>query len=220
MFEVKKGMPLYEQIFEKIRESIITGEYKPGDRLVDYWVAEELGVSRSPVREAFRKLEQEGLLVNRDGNTSVYFPNAQDVLELFQVRVGLDGVAASLAAQLMTDEQLEDLRISLVQVEQALSEKRIADVVKLNTFFHAQIIQSSKNQYLQNMVDKIGTLTLLYRNTFFNKFYYGNDDFLQEHQEIYQALKSRDSALAQEKMQVHIQNDMDFLKSKLIDEGL
>lgn len=217
MLTVKRGIPLYEQIYENLKESIVAGEFVPGERIVDAWIAEKLSVSRSPVREAFRKLEQDGLLVNRDGITFVYEPNVGDVIELFQVRAGLESIAVFMATQLMTDDQIKDLGNSLSLVEKALNEKRLSDVVKLNTYFHECIISSSQNLRLQEMMGKINTLTLLYRNTFFKK-YYGNDDFLSEHHEVWKAINSRNPDLASKKMRDHILNDLVFLKDRLSEQ--
>lgn len=214
MFNVRKGYPLYEQIYESIKESIVSGELKPGERMIDSWVAEKLSVSRSPVREAFRKLEQDGLLVNKDGTTLVYEPNVSEVIELFQVRAGLEGIAVFLATKSMSVAEIEELGKSIKKVEIALKEKSFADVVKLNTYFHESIIGKSKNEKLSIIMQKINTLTLLYRNNFFAK-YYGNDEFRNEHLEIWQAMKVRNPELASEKMRKHILNDLDRLIERL-----
>ena len=123
MIQVKKSNPLYEQIYENIKESIINGDFKSGERIVDGWIAEKLGVSRSPVREAFRKLEQDGLLVNQDGTTLVYKPNVDDLIDLFEVRAGLEGMAIFLATKKITNEELQELEESLVLVKKAIDEK-------------------------------------------------------------------------------------------------
>ncbi|QCJ42511.1 GntR family transcriptional regulator [Bacillus sp. S3] len=211
---VKKSNPLYEQIYDNIKESIINGEFKSGERIVDGWIAEKLGVSRSPVREAFRKLEQDGLIVNQDGTTFVYKPNVEDVIELFEVRAGLEGMAVFLATQSMTDEQIDELGESIVQVKNAIKEKKMAEVVKLNTFFHECIVKSSGNKRLLEMMGKINNLILLYRNNFFAKFF-GSDVFIHEHHEVVEAMKTRNPVVASEKMREHILNDLDQLKERL-----
>jgi len=211
---VKKSNPLYEQIYDNIKESIIKGEFESGERIVDGWIAEKLGVSRSPVREAIRKLEQDGLIVNQDGTTIVYKPNVDDVIELFQARAGLEGMAVFLATKSMTDEQIDELSESIVQVEKAIKEKNITEVVKLNTFFHECIVKGSGNKRLLEMMSKINNLILLYRNNFFAKFY-GTEVFVNEHYQVVEAMKTRNAELASEKMRTHILNDLDQLKEKL-----
>ncbi|MDM5331690.1 GntR family transcriptional regulator [Neobacillus sp. CF12] len=214
MIQVKKSNPLYEQIYENIKESIIKGDFKSGERIVDGWIAEKLGVSRSPVREAFRKLEQDGLLVNQDGTTLVYKPNVEDLIDLFEVRAGLEGMAIFLATKKITDEELQELEESLVRVKKAIEERNTAEVIKLNTFFHGSIVKISGNSRLQEMMGKINNLILLYRNNFFAK-YYGDDVFIEEHYDLFNALKSGNAEAASEKMRLHILNDLEQLKEKL-----
>ncbi len=214
MIQVKKSNPLYEQIYENIKESIINGDFKSGERIVDAWIAEQLGVSRSPVREAFRKLEQDGLLVNKDGTTIVYKPNVQDLVDLFEVRAGLEGMAIFLAAKKITDEQIEELSQSLLLVEKSISEKNTAEMIRLNTYFHESIVKISGNSRLLESMAKINNLILLYRNNFFAK-YYGDAVFINEHYELFEALKSRKAEVASEKMRQHILNDLEQLKEKL-----
>lgn len=214
MFNVQKVNPLYEQIYKNIKESIISGEFKPGERMIDAWIAEKLSVSRSPVREAFRKLEQDGLLVNQDGAIFVYKPNVDDVIELFEVRAGLESMAVFLATKLMSDEQIEELGQYFSLIDKAMKEKNLSEVVNLNTYFHEFVVTASRNMKLLEMMSKINHLTLLYRNNFFTK-YYEKEDFYNEHYEIWKALKSRNAELASRKMKQHILNDLDQLKAKL-----
>jgi DNA-binding GntR family transcriptional regulator len=214
MLKVKKSNPLYEQIYENIKQSIVSGELKPGERIVDAWFAEKLKVSRSPVREAFRKLEQDGLIINHEGTTAVYQPNLQDMVELFQVRAGLEGMAVLLATQAMSDEQINDLGETLMVVKEALKDKRVPDIVKMNTHFHESIISYSQNAYLSKVMEKINTKSLLYRKSFFTNFA-DNDVFLNEHIEIWQAMKERNGVLASDRMRSHILNDLDYLIKEL-----
>ncbi|MEH7253798.1 GntR family transcriptional regulator [Neobacillus niacini] len=217
MIQVKKSNPLYEQIYENIKESIIKGDFKSGERIVDGWIAEQLGVSRSPVREAFRKLEQDGLIVNQDGTTLVYKPNVDDLIDLFEVRAGLEGMAIFLATKKITNEELQELEKSLILVKKAIEEKNTTEVIRLNTFFHGSIIKISGNRRLQEMMGKINNLILLYRNNYFAN-YYGDAVFIDEHYEVYEALKSRNADEASEKMRQHILNDLEQLKEKLSDQ--
>jgi DNA-binding GntR family transcriptional regulator len=106
---------------------------------------------------------------------------------------------------------LQQLNTSLSDVQIAFKEKKIGDVVKLNTYFHEFIISICENHRLKRMMKNINSLTLLYRNAYFNK-YFGNDDFLKEHHEILKAMASRSPELASQKMETHILNDMNYLK--------
>ncbi|RFU71475.1 GntR family transcriptional regulator [Peribacillus saganii] len=209
--QVKREIPLYEQIYIKLRDSILHEEIKPGERLVDSRIAGQLKVSRGPVREAFRKLEQEGLITNSEGIIEVYVPSLQDVLELYQVRVGLEAVSVYWATHYMTKEQLDELYKSLLETEKAVKLKNLPEVIKLNTYFHESIVSYSKNKRLQLLMSNIRSLVFLYRNTIFNQ--YNRDHyFLSEHRGILDAIKEREPSLAAKRMELHIYNDMNHFK--------
>ena len=212
--KVQKVNPLYEQIYDNLKKAIISGELQPGERMVDAWFAEKLSVSRSPVREAFRKLEQDGLLINKDGNMLIYKPNVDDVADLFEVRAGLEGMAIYLTTTIITDQEIEELEKCIYRVRKAFVEKDLQEVVNQNTFFHEFIVNASKNKRLIDMMGNINNLTLLYRNNFFN-YYYVDDSFIEEHIEIYEIIKSRNPDLASKKMRDHILHDLEQLKEKL-----
>lgn len=214
MLKVQRQIPLYKQVYKHLKNAIITGELQPNERLVDSTIAKKLNVSRSPVREAFRQLENEGLIINRDGISTVYSPNLHDIIEVFQVRIGLESVAVSLATQLITEEGLDELSKSLDLTEQALRDNELKKVVELNTFFHEKIIEASGNRRLKKTIDGINTLTLLYRSKYFNPDYEG-DNFLQEHRNILNAMIARNPEEAANSMKIHIENDMENLINKL-----
>src|SRR5690606_12292208 len=109
--------PLRELVFEVLREAIITGKLRPGERLMEVQLAEELGVSRTPVREAIRKLELEGLvlMIPRRG-AYVAEISMKDIADVFEIRAALEGLAAQLAAERCTPEEIENLERSLVQI--------------------------------------------------------------------------------------------------------
>ena len=112
--------PLRELVFDALREAILSGTLKPGDRLMEVQLAEEMGVSRTPVREAIRKLELEGLvvMVPRKG-AYVSGLSLKDAADLFEIRQSLEGLAASLAAERITDEEIKMLEDSFKQLVEA-----------------------------------------------------------------------------------------------------
>jgi DNA-binding GntR family transcriptional regulator len=103
--------PLRDVVFDYMKDAIITGKLKPGERLMEVQLAEKLGVSRTPVREAIRKLELEGLvvMVPRKG-AYVADLDAKDLLNVLEVRSSLEGLAASLAAERITEEEIDKLK--------------------------------------------------------------------------------------------------------------
>ena len=102
--------PLRDVVFENLRGAIVEGRLKPGERLMEVQLAEQLGVSRTPVREAIRKLELEGLVVMLP-RKGAYVANMslKDLIDVLEIRASLEGLAASLAAERITDEDIKKL---------------------------------------------------------------------------------------------------------------
>ncbi|SHS42548.1 transcriptional regulator [Mycobacteroides abscessus subsp. abscessus] len=211
MQELKRADPLYEQIYRYLEEGILKGQVTIGERLIDTKVAKDFGVSRSPVREAFRRLEKDGLLINNEGIITVFTPSLKDVIELYQVRIGLEASAAYWATKYITKHELVELHQILEQTQLAIEQKNMEDVILLNTRFHDSIVTYSHNSRLKTMMHNIQTLIRLCRNTII-KQYNRSDSFLLEHYEIYNAMKKKDSELATEKMKQHIHRDMKYFE--------
>lgn len=219
MVELKREAPLYEQIFQRLSRSILEGEVEPGVRLVDSNIAKQFSVSRAPVREAFRKLEQAGLVINNRGVISVLTPSLEDAMELYQVRIGLESVAAYTAAELVTDEEMKDIEATLQETEEALRNNDYSKVVSLNTIFHEQILDMSKNERLIMIWDNIRSLNAYCRNTII-KQYNRRDSFLKEHYEVFEAIKSKNPDKAEKAIKQHIRNDMHFFKEKYMEKNM
>ncbi|WP_026691838.1 GntR family transcriptional regulator [Peribacillus kribbensis] len=215
MHPVKRVDPLYQQIYKRLEAEILEGKIMPGERLIDTKIASDLGVSRSPVREAFRKLERDGLLVNDEGNISVFTPTLQDAKELYQVRIGLEAIAAYWAAKNMKEDELECLSQVLIWTEQAIEQKNTQKIIALNTKFHESIITYSRNNQLKKMMDNIRSLIQICRNTII-KQYNRSDSFLAEHYSIFRALSIHEPELAAKKMEQHIQRDMKHFEDSYI----
>jgi DNA-binding GntR family transcriptional regulator len=217
MDQVLRVDPLYEQIYQRLEQDIIAGDILPGERLIDTKIASDLGVSRSPVREAFRKLERDGLLINKDGIVTVFTPSLQDALELYQVRIGLESVAVYWATQIITKEQLELLEHDLILTKQAVEHKNIEDIITLNTKFHESLISFSENQRLKSMMNNIRILIRICRNTTI-KQYNRSDSFLDEHYSIFQAICMKEPELAAKRMEQHLYNEMLYFKDAYLKE--
>ena len=125
--------PLRELVCECIRQAIIDGTFSPGERLMEIQMADEMGVSRTPVREAIRKLELEGfvVMIPRRG-TYVADISIRDINEIYEIRACLDELAAGLAAERITDEELETLNRLLVEFGQHISTGDMEKIVEVN----------------------------------------------------------------------------------------
>jgi len=198
--------PLRELVFESLREAIISGQLPPGERLMEIQLAEELGVSRTPVREAIRKLELEELVVMipRKG-AYVSGLSMKDVSDVFGIRGALEGLAAELAAERITETELEDLERHLVQIAKGIENGDITNVVDIDTNFHAMLYKASRNRRLGQIINNLREQIQRFRQT--SLAYPGRmRAALEEHKKIVEAISARDPETARRLAQEHIEN--------------
>jgi len=184
-----------------ILEAIDIGIYKPGDRLVESELAERFGVSRTPIREALQRLETQSLL-SRDGRSLIVSSLDHNQLsELYIVRAELEGLAARLAAQHATPEELEVLQ-QMIHADQAL----LDDPMKLsqsNRKFHKQVHLASHNRFLVQQLDMVHRSMALLANTSLAVEGRGADA-LQEHQDLVDAMRAGDGEAASTAIKNHL----------------
>jgi len=198
--------PLRELVLEAIREAIISGTLKPRERLMEIQLAEELGVSRTPIREALRELELEGfiVMVPRKG-AFVADMTFKDIADIFEIRVALEGLAAGLAAERITDEEMEDLERHLVEKADAIARSDMERLVEVDTLFHESIYKASRNERLKGIINNLREQIQRFRAT--SLAYPGRMKLsLEEHRAIVEAIHSRDVSLARQLAQEHIEN--------------
>jgi DNA-binding GntR family transcriptional regulator len=198
--------PLRELVFESLREAIITGKLSPGERLMEIQMAEEMGVSRTPVREAIRKLELEGLVVMlpRKG-AYVAGLSLKDIADVFEIRGALEGLAAELAAERITVEELEDLERYLVKISEETETGDLTKVVETDTDFHSLIYSASRNQRLSQIINNLREQIQRFRKTSLS--YPGRMKIaVEEHRKIVEAISARDGELARKLAHEHIEN--------------
>ncbi|MEH7275918.1 GntR family transcriptional regulator [Neobacillus vireti] len=201
---------LQNQVYEYLHEKIVNGIIPPGQRIVEEKVSQETGVSRSPIREAIRRLNSDGLVsVSPRGGVRVYRPTFSDFKYLYECRLGLEPTAAYYAAIRMNDEQRNHLK-NLVEEMNLVIEKRDLEKLKnLSTQFHFFIVESSENPYLMKMMKQLNSLMSFYRNEVLN-IPMRVEDGAKEHQAVWQAIQIRDGKAAEELMRTHIQHDYQF----------
>ncbi|MCG9969022.1 GntR family transcriptional regulator [Pelotomaculum terephthalicicum JT] len=198
--------PLRELVFESLREAILLGRLKPGERLMEVQLAEEMGVSRTPVREAIRKLELDGfvVMVPRKG-AYVAAITLKDIADVFEVRAALEGMAAGLAAERITEEELDQLERSLVQIRESQSGDNLNAVVEGDTAFHDIIYRASRNQQLEQIITHLREQIQRFRMTSLSQP--GRTKFaLDEHKKIVEAISDRDVEQARLLAREHIEN--------------
>lgn len=195
---------LADDIRHWLRDSIVNLDIKPGEQLNELLLAEKLGVSRSPLREAFRLLEAEGFVVRQSGKGAyVREVTANDVLELFPVRAALEGLAAELAATRLTDKELRVLGKITEKMAQAAEQRDVKSYQRLNYEFHKTIVRGAHNHRLEEIINNLGrqAMWFFFATLLFKK---SMDYVMDSHREIYLALEARDAKLAARRISEHI----------------
>ncbi|WP_158555800.1 GntR family transcriptional regulator [Peribacillus glennii] len=215
MREIKKTEPLHSQVYHIVKEMIMEGKYQPGERLVETKVAENLGVSRGTVREAFRMLTKDDLLAQKENSLFVYDPEAQDILDIYECRKSLESLSAKLAAQNIAAEQLDQLEQIITESKKALALPDTQELTSLNQKFHDTIAFASRNKQLIQLFEVINAKVLYIRNCILKERSESFAVLVNDHEEIFHALKERDPAKAQEKMEAHIQRSLKVANAAL-----
>ena len=203
--------PLREVIFDSLRQAIIMGELKPGERLMEIQFAEKMGVSRTPVREAIRKLELEGLVVMipRKG-AHVAELSVKDIIDVLEIRSSLDGLATRLAAQRITKDELKELKNIVDQFAQYMEKNNVQGLIKKDVEFHDLIYKASRNDKLMqiatNLKDQVHRFRVVYL-----KDYSSPKELVKEHQDIYKAIERNDGDIAETLATIHIRNQQDTM---------
>ena len=192
----------------------MTGSIKPGTRIMEVDIAEEMGVSRTPIREAIRKLEKEGF-VSIEPRKGVYAAemSVHDMVEALEVRETLEGQAAELAAKRITDEEMEQLMECSESFNKAVSDEDSENMIKYDTLFHHLIVEASGNKVLVDLVSKLQEVVLRFRYLYFSDFR-RSAQMPAEHELIVDAIRSGDHQKAKEAATIHI----DRLKELVIEE--
>ncbi|MFA5536537.1 MAG: GntR family transcriptional regulator [Bacillota bacterium] len=214
--DLESYKPLREVVFETMREAIIKGSLAPGERLMEVQLAEELGVSRTPVREAIRKLELEGLvaMIPRKGAYVADY-SIKDITEVFEIRAALESFAAGLACERATEQELDELRILADRVWEMAKNNDLKNIIQVDTDFHERIYQSSRNSRLIQMLSNLREQIHRFRSTSLASP--GRlQDTLEEHKGLVEAIVERNMPLAQRLALEHVENAEDIFLESII----
>jgi DNA-binding GntR family transcriptional regulator len=189
----------YMQSYEYIRDQILNGDLERGTKLIEEKLAEELGVSRTPIRESIRKLEQEGLVQQK----RVVNPTDMDLRHYFQVRILLEAFAARSAATYMNQDDLNQLK-QCIDIGRTGTTEEIMDA---NKQFHDIIVNATNNPVMVDTIERMQSIIYLFRKTV---VYHNRPFLIDEHQEIYDAIVAHNGNEAERLMKEHIQADLEF----------
>ena len=212
-------LPLRDVVFNTLREAILRGELKPGERLMEIQLANKLGVSRTPIREAIRKLELEGLvlMIPRKGAevAQITEKSLRDVLE---VRRALENLAVQLACLRMSPQTLADLKAAARVFEEILGGEDVTAVAEADVAFHDVIYMATDNQRLISLLNNLREQMYRYRVEYL-KDSRTRGTLLKEHREIYEAVAGRDEERAKACIRCHIMNQQQSIARSLRDHA-
>ncbi len=195
---------LREKVFRVIREGILEGKYKPGEALREATIAKELNVSRTPVREAIRQLELEGLVQSiPNKETVVRGVSEEDVQDIFMIRSRLEGMAARLAAERITPQELEELKEVLELTEFYVTKNDLVHIGELDHRFHDMLYKATKSKILKQVLSDFHTYV---QKTRMESLATPGRAIclLKEHTAIFDAVKNKDGQRAEELTNKHI----------------
>lgn len=199
-------LPLRDVVFNALRQAIVTGEFAPGERLMEIKLADKLGVSRTPVREAIRMLELEGLVVMipRRG-AEVARITEKDLRDALEVRTAIEELSVELACARIDEEGKERLKQACNEFKTAIATKHVQNIVDGDVKFHEVIFELTKNQRLISIAQNLREQVYRYRVEYVKDFSY-HDVLVEEHYEITNAILTNDVATAKEIMRKHLYN--------------
>ncbi len=213
-----KTVSLADQVFERLESDIITGVYPRGEILTELRLVEELGVSRTPIREALRRLEQEHLIAESGKGSVVLGITVEDLLDIMEIRFRTEGLAAYYATLNMTEQGLEELRnISELQ-DFYFSKRDLEQLRQMDDKFHNMIYKLSGRTVLRDTLQPLHRKTQRYRKQSIS------DDSrlahsIKEHKEIFMAMVEKDAVKAEALMTKHIENAKDYMLGRRGNNG-
>lgn len=204
--QMNEFLPLRDVVFNTLRQAILTGELKPGERLMEIHLANKLGVSRTPIREAIRKLELEGLvtMIPRRG-AEVAQITEKSMADVLEVRRAMDALCVELACERISPQEIEALGKACDAFEEAVEGRNIKVIAKADVAFHDIIVQATGNLRLVQLINNLSEQMYRYR------FEYLKDtschkSLTTEHRRIYESIIKKDKEAASQAAKLHIDN--------------
>ncbi len=211
-FDLWSHKPLRDVVYEQLKMKILEGSIRPGTRMMEVSLAEEMGVSRTPVREAIRKLEHDGLVViqPRKGAYASEI-SLKDIIDTLIVRENMEELAASIAATTITPHEVKNLEDMTDAFSEAVRLDELENMISGDENFHSSIVEYSRNKALIQLSEIVQGLALRFRYLYY-------EDFLQyklmpdDHRRIISALKAGDSREAGNAAREHVTHLKNFLQ--------
>lgn len=201
-------LPLRDVVFNTLRQAILKGELEPGERLMEIQLADRLGVSRTPIREAIRKLELEGLvlMIPRKG-AEVAKISEKSLRDVLEIRRALDALAIELCIERMSEEDIQSLTDAQEVFRQSVENSEPMTIAENDEHFHDVIYNSTNNQRLVQMLNNLREQMYRYRLEYI-KDADKRQILVLEHDQILKAIKERNVAEAKIAIRAHVDNQV------------
>lgn len=210
-FDLHNHRPLRELVYEELKQLIVKGKILPGTRMMEVDLAQELGVSRTPVREAIRKLEKEGL-VTIEPRRGAYASeiSIDDIVDVLIVRENLEALASYLTAEKIKPEDIDELNKITSYYTKAVKESNTEDMIHYDEMFHRRIVELSGNTILMKLSEIIADLALRFRYLYYDDFE-RYENMPNEHKDIIQVLATGEKEKARDVANMHVKKLKEFV---------
>ena len=200
-----KNVSLADQVFERMEADILSGKYERGEVLTEMKLCADMGVSRTPIREAAHRLAQEHLVLMTTKGIAVLGVTDKDLVDIYDIRMRLEGMAAALAAKNATEEQIEKMREAL-DLQEFYSTKKDADHIKsMDSTFHDLLYAAADSIVLYDTLIPLHKKTQKYRKSSVEN-HSRAEASLAEHRAIFLAIAAHDEKAAEAAMSAHVEN--------------
>ncbi len=212
VLKMNETLPLRDVVFQTLKDAILRGILHPGDRLMEVAIAERLGVSRTPVREALRMLEKEGLVLNTPKRgAAVSGMSVKDMEDVLEIREALEELAVRLACDRISDEGRVQLKQKKTEFEESLKKGEINRIAKCDESFHDVIFSETGNPKLVAMLENLRNQIYRYRLEYL-KDEANYPALLEEHEAICNGIMQNEKQDVATVMRKHINNQVDAVK--------
>ena len=200
-----KTFSLAQQVFDRLENEILCGNYQRGEILTESILSENLGVSRTPIREALGRLEQEHLIESTGKGIRVLGVTTEDLEDIYEIRVQIEPLAVQRAAERITEDELRELRETLEMQEFFLQKKDAERIKAMDSSFHEQLYRYCGSAVYYDVLMPLHTKVQKFRKASLQK---GSraEQSVKEHRMIYEAVAARDLLLVGETVRLHIRN--------------
>ena len=215
MTEEQQAMPLRDAVFHALRKAILTGKIKPGERLTEVKLGRILGTSRTPIREAIRMLEEDGLAIIVPGSGArVARMTVKDLQEVMEIRSALEQLSAGLAAERSTAAEKDEIREACSAFVRSTQSGDILEIAEADVRFHVLILKAAENEKLGGILNSLADSIYRYR------YEYIQDDghyehLVAEHNEIFRAIYDGSREAAEKAARNHIERQWNYIRDQI-----